>query len=193
MQLFSKLYAYAMQWAAHRHAPWYLAGLSFAEASIFPAPTDALLAPMSLAQTQRAWRYAGIATLAATLGGIGGYLIGMFAFEMIQPWLDKMGYMARYHTVVDWFRHWGVWALFVAGFTPIPYSLFTIAAGVTSMSITPFIVASFLGRSARFYLVATLMAWGGERMDRLFQVYVDRVAWAMLGLAAIIFIVIRYN
>ena len=117
----------------------------------------------------------------------------MFAFEMIQPWLDKMGYMGRYQMVVDWFEHWGVWVVFLAGFTPIPYKLFTIAAGVTSMSVAPFMVASFFGRGARFYLVAALMAWGGERMDRLFRIYVDRAGWAFLGLTAIAFIVIRYN
>ena len=124
---------------------------------------------------------------------MAGYLIGMFAFEMIQPWLDKMGYMGRYQMVVDWFEHWGVWVVFLAGFTPIPYKLFTIAAGVTSMSVAPFMVASFFGRGARFYLVAALMAWGGERMDRLFRIYVDRAGWAFLGLTAIAFIVIRYN
>ena len=193
MQLFSKLYARVMQWATHRHAQWYLAGLSFAEASFFPVPPDVMLAPMSLAYPPRAWRYATIATLASTLGGVAGYLIGMFAFEMIQPWMDKMGYMGKYQMVVDWFEHWGVWVVFLAGFTPIPYKLFTIAAGVTSMSVAPFMVASFFGRGARFYLVAALMAWGGERMDRLFRIYVDRAGWAFLGLTAIAFIVIRYN
>lgn len=192
MQLFSKLYARVMQWATHRHAQWYLMGLSFAEASFFPVPPDVMLAPMALANTRHAWRYATLATLASTLGGAAGYLIGMFAFEMIQPWMDKMGYMGKYQMVVDWFGQWGVWVVFIAGFSPIPYKLFTIAAGVTSMSFAPFLVASFLGRGARFYLVAGFMAWGGEKMDRLFRVYVDRAGWAVVGLAVIAFIVIRY-
>jgi len=192
MQLFSRLYARVMQWARHRHAQWYLAGLSFAEASFFPVPPDVMLAPMSLAKPHRAWRYATIATLASTLGGVAGYLIGMFAFELIQPWMEHMGYMPKYQMVVDWFAQWGVWVVFLAGFTPIPYKLFTIAAGVTFMSVVPFIIASFFGRGARFYLVAAFMAWGGEKMDRLFRTYVDRVGWAMLGVAVIAFIVIRY-
>jgi membrane protein YqaA with SNARE-associated domain len=192
MQLFSKLYARVMLWAAHRHAQWYLMGLSFAEASFFPVPPDVMLAPMSLANTHRAWRYATLATLASALGGVAGYLIGMFAFEMVQPWMDKMGYMGKYQMVVDWFDHWGVWVVFIAGFSPIPYKLFTIAAGVISMSFVPFLVASIVGRGARFFLVAGLMVWGGEKMDHLFRVYVDRVGWAVIALALIIFILIKY-
>lgn len=190
--MFTKLYERVMQWAAHRHAQWYLAGLSFAESSFFPIPPDVMLAPMALANTQKAWRFAAIATLASVVGGAAGYLIGMFAFEMIQPWLEKLGYMSRYQMAVDWFGEWGVWVIFLAGFSPIPYKLFTIAAGVISMVFLPFILASLVGRGMRFFLVAGLMVWGGEKMDRMFRAYVERIGWAVVVLAVVIFIVIRY-
>jgi membrane protein YqaA with SNARE-associated domain len=181
-----------MQWALHRHAQWYLAGLSFAESSFFPIPPDVMLAPMALANTQRAWRLAMITTVASTIGGAAGYLIGMFAFDLIQPWMEKLGYMGKYQIAVDWFKQWGIWVVFVAGFSPIPYKLFTIAAGVTSMSFAPFMLASFIGRGARFFLVAGLMRWGGERMEQMFRTYVDRIGWGMVVLVIAIFIVVHY-
>ncbi|NOZ52877.1 MAG: DedA family protein [Gammaproteobacteria bacterium] len=181
--MFSKLYDKTMRWAAHRHAPWYLAGLSFAESSFFPIPPDVMLAPMSLANTRKAWRYALITTVFSVLGGAAGYLIGMFAFDLIQPYLETAGYMDRYQLAVDWFAQWGIWVVFIAGFSPIPYKVFTVAAGVIAMAFLPFIIASLIGRGARFFIVAGLMAWGGEKMDAVFRQYVDRVGWAFVAVA----------
>ena len=84
--MFTSLYDRCMQWARHRHAAWYLSGLSFAESSFFPIPPDVMLAPMSMAQPGRAWRYAALTTLASVLGGLLGYLSGYYAFDLIQPW-----------------------------------------------------------------------------------------------------------
>lgn len=192
MQLFSRLYEHVMLWAAHRHAPWYLAGLSFAESSFFPIPPDVMLAPMSLANTKRAWHYALITTLASVVGGAAGYLIGMFAFELIQPMLERLGYMGRYQMAMDWFADWGIWVIFIAGFSPIPYKLFTIAAGVISMAFLPFMLASFVGRGARFFIVAGLMVWGGDKMEHTLRKYVDRIGWAVVGVIAVLFIAIQY-
>jgi len=174
-----------MRWAAHRHAQWYLAALSFAESSFFPIPPDVMLAPMALADTKKAWRYALITTVFSVLGGAAGYAIGMFAFDLVQPLLEKAGYMDNYQLAVGWFEEWGVWVVFVAGFSPIPYKLFTIAAGVVSMAFPPFVIASIIGRGGRFFIVAGLMAWGGARMDLLLRQYVDRIGWAVVGLVVI--------
>ncbi|WP_455205281.1 YqaA family protein [Kaarinaea lacus] len=180
-----------MRWAAHRHAQWYLAGLSFAESSFFPVPPDVMLAPMSLASTSKAWRYAIITTMASVIGGAAGYLLGAFAFDLIQPWLMKVGYMDKYHLAVNWFERWGVWVIFLAGFSPIPYKLFTIAAGVVSMAFVPFMIASFIGRGARFFLVSALMVWGGDRMEAVLRKNIDRIGWLMVGLIAVVIIVIE--
>lgn len=167
-----------MQWARHRHAPWFLGGLSFAESSFFPIPPDVMLAPMSLANPKRALWFALITTLASVTGGLFGYLIGVYAFEMIEPWLRTTRYWSSYDVAVTWFGEWGFWAVFVAGFSPIPYKVFTIAAGALSMAVLPFALASLVGRGARFFLVAALMAWGGARMEAVLHRYIDRLGWA---------------
>ncbi|MGE4351864.1 MAG: YqaA family protein [Bdellovibrionales bacterium] len=182
MKLFSSLYARAMVWARHPRAPWYLAALSFAESSFFPIPPDVMLAPMSLAKPKQAWRLAFLTALMSVLGGMAGYLIGQFAFDWIEPFLRDSHYWQAYQTAVAWFERWGFWAIFVAGFSPIPYKVFTIAAGAMSMAFAPFVLASLVGRGARFFLVAGLMAWGGERMEAALHSYVDRIGWAMVAL-----------
>jgi len=192
VQLFSSLYSRAMQWARHRHAQRYLVGLSFAESSFFPIPPDVMLAPMSLANPARAVWFASITTMASVLGGLLGYLIGLFAFDMIEPLLHSAGYYPKYLQAKAWFDEWGFWAVFLAGFSPIPYKVFTITAGVISMALAPFILASLIGRGGRFFLVALLMAWGGKRMEEALHKYVDRLGWLVVVLAIIAVLIIRH-
>ncbi|MCF8151728.1 MAG: DedA family protein [Burkholderiaceae bacterium] len=182
MRLFSPLYRRAMAWSRHRHAPWYLGALSVAESSFFPVPPDVMLAPMSLANPSRAWRLALLTTLASVAGGLIGYAIGFFGFDAIEGLLRESRYWVSYQAAVGWFDEWGFWAIFIAGFSPIPYKVFTIAAGALSMALLPFILASLIGRGTRFFLVAGLMAWGGERMETLLHRYVDRLGWASVAL-----------
>lgn len=185
MKIFSKLYAWMMKCSRHRHAPYYLYTLSFAESSVFPIPPDVMLAPMALAKPECAWNYATMTTLASVFGGLFGYLIGMFCFELIQPYILKFGYEPTYQKAVLWFSLWGFWVIFIAGFTPIPYKIFTIAAGVIGMSLPVFIVASIIGRGGRFFLVTAFMRWGGARMEKLLHSYVDRIGWSVLGIILI--------
>ncbi|NOZ37577.1 MAG: DedA family protein [Gammaproteobacteria bacterium] len=180
MRVFSRLFEMVMRWVEHRHAPWYLAGLSFAESSFFPVPPDVMLAPMALAKPTRAWRYALLTTLASVVGGIAGYAIGMFAFNLVEPLLHSAGYWQRYETTRVWFDSWGIWVVLMAGFSPIPYKVFTISSGVVGMSFLPFILASFVGRGARFFLVAGLMVWGGEKMEQGLRRYIDRIGWVLV-------------
>lgn len=186
VKLFSALYTRVMQWSRHRHAPWYLGCMSFAESSFFPIPPDVMLAPMCLANPQKAWNFAFITTVTSVLGGLLGYAIGAFAFEAIAPWLQEQPrYWNGYQSALEWFATWGVLAVFVAGFSPIPYKVFTVAAGVLSMSMLPFVLASLVGRGARFFLVAGLMRWGGARMEAQLHKYVDRLGWATVGLIVV--------
>jgi len=180
VRVFSRLFEMVMRWVEHRHAPWYLAGLSFAESSFFPVPPDVMLAPMALAKPTRAWRYALLTTLASVVGGIAGYAIGMFAFNLVEPLLHSAGYWQRYETTRVWFDSWGIWVVLMAGFSPIPYKVFTISSGVVGMSFLPFILASFVGRGARFFLVAGLMVWGGEKMEQGLRRYIDRIGWVLV-------------
>jgi len=185
MKLFSPLYRRAMQWSRHPHAPWYLGALSFAESSFFPVPPDVMLAPMSLANPRRAMALALLTTLTSVAGGLLGYAIGHFALDALLPWLQESRYWPAYQTAVAWFDRWGVWAVFDAGFSPIPCKVFAIAAGALSMALLPFTVASIVGRGLRFFLVAGLMAWGGARMEAILHRYVDRLGWATVALIAV--------
>lgn len=187
--MFSLLYQRAMLWARLPNAQWYLGILSFAESSFFPIPPDVMLAPMSLANPNKAWRFALITTLASALGGLLGYFIGATLFEVLEPTLRASSYWAHYQTAVQWFKDWGFWAIFVAGFSPIPYKVFTIAAGSLSMALLPFTLASIIGRGARFFMVAGLMKWGGPSMETALHKYVDRIGWATVALIVLAVIV----
>jgi len=191
MRIFSSLYDRALRWSGHRHAPWYLGGVSFAESSFFPIPPDVLLAPMTLAQPRLWWRYAALTTMASVVGGLLGYVIGYFALEAISPLLERAGYMPAYRAAHAWFDRWGFWAIFVAGFTPIPYKVFTIAAGAAHMPALPFVVGSAIGRGARFFLVAALVRWGGPGIEPHLRRHVDTIGWVSVALIVIAYLVLR--
>ena len=183
MRIFGPLYDRVIGWARHPHAERYLGGLSFAESSFFPIPPDVMLAPMCIADRHRAWRFAAITTVTSLLGGIAGYGIGYFLFEAVEPWIREMGYRAAYLKGKEWFDAWGVWAVFVAGFSPIPYKIFTITAGVAMLNFPGFVIASFIGRGARFFLVAGLVVAGGRTMEEMIPRYVERIGWAVVAIA----------
>lgn len=192
MKIFSVLYERVMAWSKLPNAPWYLSILSFAESSFFPIPPDVMLAPMSLANPSKAWRLALITTIASVLGGLLGYFIGSTAFDSIAPHLQSSErYWAAFQRAELWFKEWGVWAIFLAGFSPIPYKVFTIAAGALAMPLLPFTIASFLGRGARFFMVAGLMKWGGPTMEANLRKYVDRIGWVAVILIVIVVAVIK--
>jgi len=192
MKMFSYLYDKVMAWAAHPKSPYYLTALSFAESSFFPVPPDTMLAPMVLAKRQRAWFYATITTAASALGGVFGYLIGYFAFDAIAPLIQDTHYWAHYETAIEWFAKHGVWVIFIAGFSPIPYKIFTLTAGAVSMAFLPFLLFSIVGRGLRFFMVAGLIYWGGERMEQALRSYVDRIGWAVIVIAVVAYVVIQF-
>ncbi|BDZ74435.1 MULTISPECIES: YqaA family protein [Methylophaga] len=183
MRLFSGLYARVMIWARHKYATYWLALVSFTESSCFLVPPDVMLAPMTLARPERAWFLAMLTTVTSVLGGLLGYFIGLFAFNMAEPLLISLGYMDAYIHAAEWFDQWGIWAIFLAGFTPIPFKIFTIAAGAANMALIPFLLGSFVGRGMRFFLVAGLMRWGGPELESKLHLWVDRLGWfTVLGL-----------
>jgi len=182
MRLFGPLYERVIGWVRHPHAERYLGGLSFAESSFFPIPPDVMLVPMCLADRARAWRFATITTMTSLLGGIVGYVIGYFSFETVEPWLQDMGYWPAYEQGKAWFDQYGVWAVFVAGFSPIPYKIFTISAGVVVLNFPGFVIASLIGRGARFFLVTSLVVAGGQRMEEMILKYVERIGWTVVAI-----------
>lgn len=188
MRLFGYLYDRGLEWAAHHHAPRYLALVSFVESSFFPVPVDVMLAPMVLAKRERAWFFAALATFMSVIGGLFGYLIGMFLFEEFgQPLISFYHAEASFIQIKAWFIDYGVWIVFIAGFTPIPFKIFTITSGLMAMPILPFFLASLVGRSARFFLVAGLLFWGGDPLESVLRKWVDAVGWATIGLLAFLY------
>lgn len=183
MRIFKPLYDRVLNWAQHRYAVRYLAALSFAESSFFPIPPDVMLAPMCLADRTRAWHFAFVTVAASVAGGIAGYFIGYFLFDSIEPWLRTSHYWDAYLQGRDWFSRYGIWAVLIAGFSPVPYKIFTISAGAAVLNLPGFILASLLGRGARFYLVAGLMVAGGETMASMLPRYIERIGWAVVALA----------
>lgn len=183
MKIFGPLYDRVISWSKHPYAERYLGAMSFAESSFFPIPVDVMLAPMCLADRSRAWRYATIATVFSVLGGVAGYGIGLGAFELIEPWLAESHYWDAYQTSRSWFDRYGVWVIFVAGFSPIPYKVFTIAAGVAALNLPAFFIASLIGRGARFFLVAGILVLGGDKLESTLRKYVEGIGWGVAVLA----------
>ncbi|RLK50690.1 membrane protein YqaA with SNARE-associated domain [Alkalispirillum mobile] len=191
MHPFSWLYVRMLLWAAHPRAPWYLGSLSFAESSFFPIPPDVMLAPMSLARPQRAMWYATITTLTSVAGGVLGYVIGYFALSVVLPWVEAAGQYGAYQQAREWFSDWGFWVVLLAGFSPVPYKVFTIAAGAMGVGIVPFILASLVGRGSRFYLVAGLVSWGGPKVEPALRAWIDRLGWATVALLILGYVIYR--
>lgn len=186
MPLFSHLYQRVLHWSKHPKASYLLAGVSFAESSFFPIPPDVMLISMGLARRQRVWFYALLTTFFSVIGGIAGYLIGALFIEFAMRMIDTYGLMSNYHLLQQWFLHWGVLIVLVAGFTPIPYKLFTITAGTMHMALLPFILASLLGRGGRFFLVSAAIYLGGEKLEQKLHRYIEPIGWGIVLLLAVV-------
>ncbi len=189
-----RLYNWTMSFASNRHARWALAGISFAESSFFPIPPDVLLIPMVLAQRKRAWEFAAICTAASVIGGILGYAIGAFLFDTVGTWLinlynlqDKVALFRQYYA------EYGIWIILIAGFTPLPYKVFTIASGLAAYNMPLFILLSAISRGGRFFIVAGLLYFFGEPIRGFIERRLE-VLTAGVALAAVCgFVILRYG
>lgn len=192
MKLFSWSYLAILSWAQKKTAIYYLWGLSFLESFILPyPPPDVLLAPLALKQTSKAYYFALTTTLFSVLGGIVGYSIGYFSYDLILPWLENMNYLSKLESLKLWFSQYGIWTIAIAGFSPIPYKLFTILAGFLSMALLPFILISFCARGLRFFLVAWFVKKLGTQCDALLKKYIDYLGYSVLLLALFIYLYIE--
>ena len=157
-----RLYDWIMRLAESPRALWALALVSFAESSFFPIPPDPMLIPMVLANRQRAWAFAGVATLASVLGGIAGYFIGASLEGLSQSILSFYGHPDAMAEFQHMFAHWGLWIILIKGLTPIPYKFVTIASGMAGFDLQIFILASIVTRGGRFFIIAALLRIFGE-------------------------------
>ena len=177
------VYDWMINLASSPHALFWLALVAFAESSFFPIPPDIMLIPMVLAMPEKAWRIAGVATVASVAGGYFGYVIGVYFYDLIAaPILEFYGYLQQFHNFEDYYHQWVAWIVFGAGITPFPYKVITIASGVVRLDLLTFTVASVLARGLRFYLVAWLLKKYGEPMKAFIEKH--------LGMLSILFLLL---
>ena len=171
-------YERVLRWAKHPQAVWYLAFLSFIDSSLFPVSPLFMLIPMSFAQPNRAFNLASIVVVTSFIGGIVGYGLGFFAFDIcIKPFIDFMGYADYYQMMMQWFQEWGFWAILFGCFAPfIPYKIFTIGAGIMQLNLGWFLLASAFGRTLRFLVIAAIIRWGGPKCEPLFRNFLIRIS-----------------
>jgi membrane protein YqaA with SNARE-associated domain len=187
MKIFHPLYERAIVWAGHRRAPWILAVLSFFEAFVFPVAPEVMLAPMCLARPKRGFWYAGTSLLGSVFGMFVGYAIGHYAIDLVLPWLVDLGYGAHFDAIKQQAAAHGFMMLFLAGFTPVPFKLATIAAGAVGMPILPFFFGGVIGRGKRVFLVAGAIRLGGEKAEAALRRNIEVIGWlALLLLVALV-------
>lgn len=192
--MLTRAYNWTMGLAGHRRAVWALMLVAFAESSVFPIAPDVMLVPMALARPRRAFVLACICTLFSVLGGLAGYWIGALLFESVgRPVLDFYGLGADFARFQEKYIAYGAWIVFGAGFTPIPYKVFTIASGAVGLDLATFILASALARGLRFFLEAGLLYVFGEPIRSFVEGNLKLVATLVVVALAGGFVVVRYG
>jgi membrane protein YqaA with SNARE-associated domain len=193
MRLFKSLYECALRWAVHPRAEYFLAGLSFVEAFIFPVAPEIMLAPMTLARPKLWARYAAISLSCSLLGSFIGYALGHFAFQVARPVIEDLGWMPKLNEIVAQLHDQSPWKTFgllvVAGFIPIPLKIFTWASGVVGVPIPAFVAGMLVGRGKRVFAVCGAIRIGGERAERALHRWIEWIGW---GLVVLIVALIAY-
>ena len=186
MRPFHTLYNKILDWSSSRFAIFWLSLISFLESSILPYPIqDILLASMSLKNRSKAYYFATICTISSVLGAIAGYFIGVYAINFIMPMLDKLNYLPELYSAEQLFNNYGVLIILIAGFSPIPYKLFTISAGMMSMPLLPFVAFSIIARGARYFLISLLVRKFGKKTDAWLNKYIDRLGYLLIIVVAL--------
>jgi len=192
-----RLYDWVIHFSQTRHGATALFVLSFAESSFFPVPPDVLLGPLALGAPKKWLRFALACSIASVLGGILGYCIGMFLWSMIGDWviahLSWAGLTeVNFAKFQNAYRKWDFAVVFTCGFTPLPYKVCTISAGIAKINFFGFLVASTVSRSARFFIVAGLMGWKGEKIRPFIEKYFNWFSLAFVVLLIGGFLVIKW-
>ena len=195
--LHRRLYDWVIHFAHTPHGERALFGLSFAESSFFPVPPDVLLVGLAIGAPKKWFRFALFCSIASVLGGILGYVIGTYLWHAIGPWayahLGGIGLTeANFAKFQGWYEKYDFWIVFTCGFTPLPYKVCTISAGVAAISFPGFLIASTLSRSARFFLVSGLIGWKGEKIRPVIEKYFNWFALAFMAALIGGFLIIKW-
>lgn len=167
-----RIYKKLLSLAEHQHAKKFLAFIAFTESSFFPIPPDVMVVPMVLAKPSEWWRIALICTLFSVIGGVAAYFIGLLLFETVaMPLVQFYGYQNNVSEFNEMYQYWGGWAVFLAGLTPFPYKIITIASGMAQLNLALFIGLSVLSRGLRFFVVSFLLYYFGDKIRALLEKY----------------------
>ena len=184
-KIIKKIYDWAMSIAAKSNAVWALVVISFIESSFFPIPPDIFLIPLILAQREKAFRLALYCTIASVLGGYFGYGIGYLLDDaVLTPLLTDWHMIDAFNRFKDWYHEWGAWVVFMAGLTPFPYKIVTIASGAVGLNLFIFTIASIISRGLRFFFIAWLLYRWGKPMKE----YIEKnLGWLSILFAFLLF------
>ncbi len=195
-----RLYDWVLGWASSRWGTLALFILAFAESSFFPIPPDVLLIALCLGATCRSFKYAAVCTAGSILGALAGYSIGYFLWQnasgentpLAEWFFNHVFTREGFGSVQQMFEKYNFWVIFTAGFTPIPYKLFTIAAGVFDINLLGFVLASVVSRGMRFFLIAWLIWRFGAPIKQFIDKYFNWLAVAFTVLLVGSFVAVRY-
>lgn len=187
------LYDWVLHWAQTPYGVPALILLAFAESSFFPVPPDVLLIALCLGLPARSFYFAAVCSAASVAGGMAGYAIGWVVWEEVQGFFFRFVFReAVFLRVSELYHQYDFWAVFVAGFTPIPYKVFTVAAGVFGLDFSRFVLASVVSRSARFFLVAALIWRFGPPVKVFIDKYFNLLTFVFMALLIGGFAAIRW-
>ncbi len=188
-----RLYDWTINWAQTPHSTWALFILAFCESSFFPIPPDVLLMALAVALPIKAFKYALVCSVGSVLGGCFGYLIGYEFFEYVgKPIIGFYNITDVFNTVSAKYQSNAFTAIAIAGFTPIPYKVFTISAGVCKVNLFTLILASALSRSARFFIIAGLFYLYGPKIKTFIEKYFNILTIIFIILLISGFVAVKY-
>ena len=188
-----RLYDWVLSWAHKKYSSAALFVLAFSESSFFPVPPDVLQIALSVSKPKKSFFYALISSIGSVLGGILGYFIGLFLFDTVGSFIiNILGYQAQFEVVGNFYKSYAFLAILISAFTPIPFKVFTIAAGFWQVGLIPLIAASAIGRSARFFLVGTLLYFFGPKMKEFIDKYFNWLTIIFFILLIGGFLIIKY-
>ena len=202
MKFIRNIYDWVLHWAETPYGPIALFLLAFAESSFFPIPPDALLIALALGLRKKSFYFAGLCTIASVLGAILGYAIGHYVWwnsanefsEVANFFFANIPGFTQdiFYKVKELYDEWNFWIIFTAGFTPIPYKVFTVTGGAFNVNLILFIIASIVGRAGRFFLVSFLIWKFGEQIKGFIDKYFN---WLAIGFTVLLiggFVGIKY-
>ena len=191
--MLKNLYHWILHWSETPYGTWALFFLAFSESSFFPIPPDVLLIALAVGKPEKSMKFAAVCALGSVLGGVLGYVIGwQFMAALGDGIVQFYGLADKVDTIEALYKRYDAWAVGIAGFTPIPYKVFTIAAGAFSISFPVFVAASAVSRSARFFLVGGLIYHFGPGIQTFIETYFNILAVVFTVLLVGSFVLLKY-